>query len=99
MINVTSSATPARTVLRRQSRRSADAVRREPSPAFGFILVGGALTGAQVRDVRLANELVRRGYPVHVWWAFDWPRDGRLDPAIEQRWLFSSPRYSGVLAN
>jgi glycosyltransferase involved in cell wall biosynthesis len=63
-------------------------------PVFGFILVGGALVGAQVRDIRLANELVRRGYPVHVWWAFDRPHDDRLDPAISQRWLFSSPRYS-----
>ncbi len=73
--------------------------KQDHDPVFGFVLVGGALVGAQVRDIRLANELVRRGYPVHVWWAFDRPRDGRLDPAIQQRWLFSSPRYSGVLVN
>lgn len=69
--------------------------RGEPSPVFGFILVGGALVGAQVRDIRLANELVRRGYPVHVWWAFDQPHDQRLDPAISQRLLFTASRYSG----
>ncbi|MFN0055328.1 MAG: glycosyltransferase family 4 protein [Planctomycetales bacterium] len=63
-------------------------------PAIGFILVGGALVGAQVRDIRLANELARRGYPVHVWWAFDKPRQVDLDPAISQQWLFSSARYS-----
>jgi glycosyltransferase involved in cell wall biosynthesis len=69
----------------------------EANGVFGFILVGGTLVGAQVRDIRLANELVRRGYPVHVWWAFDWPRNAGLDPAIEQRWLFSSSRYSGFM--
>jgi glycosyltransferase involved in cell wall biosynthesis len=69
--------------------------RAEPSPVFGFLLVGGALVGAQVRDIRLANELVRRGYPVHVWWAFDQPHEQRLDPAISQRLLFTASRYSG----
>jgi len=73
-------------------------VRSQPeigaTPAFGFILLGGVLVGAQVRDIRLANELVRRGYPVHVWWAFDRMRDAPLDPAIQQHWLFSAARYS-----
>lgn len=64
-------------------------------PSLGFILIGGALVGAQVRDIRLANELVRRGYPVHVWWAMDRAKDKRLDPAITQRWLFQSCRYGG----
>ena len=43
-------------------------------PVLGFVIVGGPLVGAQVRDLRLANELSRRGYPVHVWWAFDQDR-------------------------
>jgi glycosyltransferase involved in cell wall biosynthesis len=74
-----------------------EAPRSELPPSLGFILIGGALVGAQVRDIRLANELVRRGYPVHVWWAMDRAKDKRLDPAITQRWLFQSVRYSGML--
>src|SRR5216684_6321210 len=65
-------------------------------PTFGFVLFGGAVAGAQISHVRLANELVRRGYPVHAWWAMDWPRKSGLHPAISQRWLFSSSRYGGV---
>ncbi|MCY2968014.1 MAG: glycosyltransferase family 4 protein [Planctomycetota bacterium] len=64
------------------------------APVVGFILVGGALVGAQIRDIRLANELVRRGYRVHAWWAFDRPNVSPLDPRIEQRWLFSWSRYA-----
>lgn len=71
----------------------------ERRPVFGFILVGGTLVGAQVRDIRLANELVRRGYEVHVWWAFDRQHDQRLDPSIQQHWLFSSARYSSFTGN
>jgi glycosyltransferase involved in cell wall biosynthesis len=65
-------------------------------PTFGFLLFGGAVAGAQISHVRLANELVRRGYPVQAWWAMDWPRKSGLNPAIAQRWLFSSSRYGGV---
>ncbi|WP_395737989.1 glycosyltransferase family 4 protein [Prosthecobacter sp.] len=65
-------------------------------PVFGFILVGGAVVGAQVRDVRLANELVRRGYEVHAWWAFDRPNNAVLDRRITQHWLFSWSRYAGL---
>ncbi|RPI90995.1 MAG: glycosyltransferase [Planctomycetaceae bacterium] len=63
-------------------------------PVLGFVLVGGALVGAQIRDIRLANELARRGYRVHVWWAFDRPDDSPLDPRITQHWLFSWSRYA-----
>lgn len=62
---------------------------------FGFLLVGGALVGAQVRDIRLANELSRRGYPVHVWWALDRPWRSPLNSEIPQRWLFNAARYGG----
>jgi glycosyltransferase involved in cell wall biosynthesis len=63
---------------------------------FGFILVGGAVVGAQVRDIRLANDLARRGYQVHAWWAFDRPNDAVLDRRITQHWLFSWSRYAGL---
>lgn len=69
----------------------------QPAPCFGFLLVGGALVGAQVRDIRLANEVSRRGYPVHAWWALDRPRCSALDPTISQRWLFNAARYGGWL--
>ena len=36
-------------------------------PVVGFLLLGGVFAGATVRDVRLANELVRQGFAVHVW--------------------------------
>jgi glycosyltransferase involved in cell wall biosynthesis len=62
-------------------------------PVLGFVVVGGPLVGAQVRDLRLANELSRRGYPVHVWWAFDRPHESLLDPAIQEHFLFSWSRY------
>lgn len=66
-------------------------------PVFGFILLGGALCGAQVRDVRLANELADRGFPVHVWWVLDRPSNPGLRPQIEQSWLCSAPRFAGHL--
>ncbi len=80
-------------------RHAKPSIRGDGAPVFGFILVGGALVGAQVRDIRLANELVRRGYKVHVWWSFDRPHDQRLDPAISQRSLFTATRYSGYLGS
>lgn len=62
-------------------------------PVLGFILFGGSLSGAMVRDVRLANECAERGWPVHVWWAMDWSKSTRLHPAIQQHWLFSGLRF------
>ncbi|WP_010584779.1 glycosyltransferase family 4 protein [Schlesneria paludicola] len=73
---------------------STTALSQDSGPVFGFILVGGTLVGAQVRDIRLANELARRGYQVHVWWAFDRPSVSPLDPRITQRWLFGWSRYA-----
>lgn len=67
----------------------------EDQPVFGFILVGGGLQGAVVRDIRLANELARRGYRVHVWWAMDRPRQSPLRSEVEEHWLFSGMRYAG----
>lgn len=64
------------------------------SPVFGIILVGGALSGALVRDIRLANELHRRGYKVHVWWAVARTRKTALHPDIPQHWFFGGLRFA-----
>lgn len=64
-----------------------------PPVVFGCVLLGGSLTGALVRDVRLANELSRRGYPVHVWWAMDRSRSAGLRPQINEHWLFHGLRF------
>lgn len=63
-------------------------------PVFGMILRGGSLGGARVRDIYLANELHRRGFPVHAWWAIDRPRHSDLHPDIPQHWLFCGARYT-----
>ncbi len=65
-------------------------------PVFGFILLGGALTGARVREVNLINELVRRGYRCHVWWAHERDRDAGIHDSVAQRWLFHHLRFAGV---
>jgi glycosyltransferase involved in cell wall biosynthesis len=62
-------------------------------PVFAIILVGGALSGALIRDIRLANELHDRGYGVHVWWAIAQSRSAALNPAIPQHLLFSGMRF------
>lgn len=63
-------------------------------PVFGFVLLGGSLTGALIHDIRLANELHRRGFKVCVWWVVDRPQSSPLDPGIAERWLFHSFRYA-----
>jgi hypothetical protein len=66
-------------------------------PVFGLVSVGGPLSGALVRDIRLANDLARRGYRVHLWWAVDRPKHSTgLRPEITQHWLFSGLRYVSV---
>ncbi len=62
-------------------------------PVFGHILVGGALSGALIRDIRLANELAQRGFEVHVWWVLDIQKEAPLDPRIKQHVIFSGLRY------
>lgn len=66
-------------------------------PGVGYILIGGALVGSQIRDIRLANELARRGGKGHVWWAMDWLSSVPLDPAIRQQWLFQANRNAAHL--
>ncbi|MBL4702409.1 MAG: glycosyltransferase family 4 protein [Phycisphaeraceae bacterium] len=63
-------------------------------PVFGHILMGGSLSGALIRDIRLANELAERGYEVHIWWAMDTACDAPLDKRIHQHVLFSGLRYA-----
>ncbi len=64
------------------------------APVFGFLLLGGTLNGAQIHDIRLANELHRRGYRVCIWWVVERPWSSPLDPGIEERFLFHSFRYA-----
>lgn len=68
----------------------------QPKPVFGLILLGGPLSGALVRDIRLANELAERGYRVHVWWAMDRRKSLKLHPSITEYWLFHGLRYLSV---
>ncbi len=63
-------------------------------PVFGFVFLGGSVNGAQILEVRLANELHRRGFPVHAWWIVDKPDRSPLTPGIPERWLFHSFRYA-----
>ncbi len=46
-----------------------------------------------MRDVRLANELVQRGYEVHIWWTIDHSERVEIDERITQHWLFHGARY------
>lgn len=62
-------------------------------PVLGFVLFGGSLTGALVRDVRLANECSARGYPVHVWWVMDRQANVGLRPEIQQHLLINGLRF------
>jgi glycosyltransferase involved in cell wall biosynthesis len=82
------------TVDDRMTSRSVPTVEApEAEPVFGFMLFGGPLSGARVRDIRLANELARRGWRVHVWWVMERPRASPLRPDIGQHLLFHGLRY------
>ncbi|MFB3138360.1 MAG: glycosyltransferase family 4 protein [Phycisphaerales bacterium] len=72
-----------------------DATTESAQPVIGLILLGGPLSGALIRDVRLANELACRGYSVHAWWAMDRQTSSPLDPKVHERWLFHGLRYVG----
>lgn len=65
-------------------------------PVLGFVLFGGSLSGALIRDIRLARELASRGYPVHVWWAMDRPQVSPLADAAGEHWLFHGLRYADL---
>jgi glycosyltransferase involved in cell wall biosynthesis len=66
-------------------------------PSFGFIMIGGALVGSAIRDLRIANELAERGHPVHVFWTIDRTPVMQLHPDIKQHWMFNAGRYNGFM--
>lgn len=68
-------------------------------PSFGFVILGGALVGSLIRELRVANELADRGFHVHIFWAIDRSPWLELHPNIHEHWLFSAPRYNGILKN
>jgi glycosyltransferase involved in cell wall biosynthesis len=60
---------------------------------FAFLaFTSGSYEGAIIRDMRLANELHRRGFKVVVYWYMENNRD-LLSPQIPQRILVGSLRY------
>lgn len=64
-----------------------------PAPVFGFLaFTSGSFEGAIIRDMRLANELHRRGFKVVVYWMME--RNVELvDRKIPQRMLAYGLRY------
>jgi glycosyltransferase involved in cell wall biosynthesis len=67
---------------------------------FGFILFGGTIGGSLIRDARLAAELARRNYQVHIFWAKEKTPLSELDhPLIQHHWLFHGARYVLPLGN
>jgi glycosyltransferase involved in cell wall biosynthesis len=63
------------------------------APVFGFLAVtSGSFEGAIIRDMRLANELHRRGFRVVVYWVLQ-RNPALVDPGIQQRVLCSALRY------
>jgi glycosyltransferase involved in cell wall biosynthesis len=71
-------------------------------PVFAFLaFTSGSYEGAIIRDMRLANELHRRGFKVHVYWMME-QNPELVDPGIAQRVLVRGLRYqfkkpSGIL--
>ena len=62
-------------------------------PVFAFLaLTSGSYEGAIIRDMRLANELHRRGHKVVVYWMVEQNRD-LVDRGIRQRVLCRGIRY------
>jgi glycosyltransferase involved in cell wall biosynthesis len=66
---------------------------RAARPVLGFLaLTSGAQEGAIIRDMRLANELHRRGYKVVVYWMME-RKPSLLRAGIRQRVLVRGLRY------
>jgi glycosyltransferase involved in cell wall biosynthesis len=64
-----------------------------PAPVFGFLaFTSGSYEGAIVRDMRLANALHRRGFPVRIYWLME-KNPELVDRGIPQRWLATGLRY------
>jgi glycosyltransferase involved in cell wall biosynthesis len=62
-------------------------------PVIGHLLLGGSLSRALIRDIRLANGLADRGYEVHAFWTLDRTFADRLDKRIKRHWFFTGLRY------
>lgn len=65
-----------------------------PAPVFGFLAVtSGSFEGAIIRDMRIANELARRGFRVVVYWMVQ-QNPILVDAGIPQRVLARAMRYA-----
>jgi glycosyltransferase involved in cell wall biosynthesis len=64
-----------------------------PQPVFAFLaFTSGSYEGAIIRDMRLANDLRRRGFTVHIYWLMEQNRD-LVDAGIPQSVLARATRY------
>jgi glycosyltransferase involved in cell wall biosynthesis len=62
-------------------------------PVFAFLaFTSGSYEGAIIRDMRLANDLHRRGFKVHVYWMMENNAE-LVDPGIAQSILVRGFRY------
>ena len=82
-------------VTPRPGHQPGDAPPSVAPPVFGLVIPGGAVNGAAVAYIRLANELADRGHTVHVWWVLDRPQAQILRPSIQQHWFFHGLRHFG----
>jgi glycosyltransferase involved in cell wall biosynthesis len=64
-----------------------------PQPVFAFLaFTSGSYEGAIIRDMRLANDLHRRGFKVHVYWLME-QNPELVDKGIPQSVLARGLRY------
>src|SRR5436305_12264000 len=64
-----------------------------PQPVFAFLaFTSGSYEGAIIRDMRLANDLHRRGFRVHVYWLME-QNPELVDKGIPQSVLARGLRY------
>ncbi len=64
-----------------------------PQPVFAFLaFTSGAYEGAIIRDMRLANDLHRRGFKVHIYWMME-KNPELVDAGIPQSVLARGTRY------
>lgn len=62
-------------------------------PVFGFLaFTSGSYEGAIIRDMRLANDLHRRGFKVHIYWMME-KNPELVDAGIPQSMLCRGLRY------
>src|SRR5258706_7079908 len=64
-----------------------------PQPVFAFLaFTSGSYEGAIIRDMRLANDLHRRGFKVHIYWLME-QNPELVDARIPQSILARATRY------